>query len=75
MRIFSLISLLVVVGFIAWFSVQSLTRIQSNSTVQNESVVHPTESGGRILAPIEDAQNAKDLIELRSREAVQGEGG
>lgn len=75
MRVFSLISILIAVGFIVWFSVQSLNRMQSNPTVQDGGSLGSEESGGGILAPIEEAKNAKDLIESRSREAVQGGGG
>lgn len=75
MRVFSLLSILIVMGFIVWFSVQSLTRMQPNPTVQDGGPAGSEESGGGILAPIEDAKNVKDQIESRSRESVQGGGG
>ncbi len=75
MRVFSLLSILIVVGFIVWFSVQSLTRMESSPTVQDGGSTESLESGGGILAPIEEAKNAKDLIESRSRESMQGGGG
>ena len=58
-----------------WFSVQSLNRTQSSPTVEDSGSTGSGESGGGIFAPIEDAKNAKDQIESRSRESVQGGGG
>lgn len=75
MRVFSLLSILIVMGFIVWFSVQSLNRTQSNQTVEDSGSTNLEESRGGILAPIEEAKNAKDQIESRSRESVQGGGG
>lgn len=75
MRVFSLLSILIVVGFIVWFSVQSLNRTQSSQTVEDGDSTNSEESRGGILAPIEEAKNTKDQIESRSRESVQGGGG
>jgi hypothetical protein len=69
--LFSLVSVLIVVGLIAWFSIESLQvsseQKESSETNGTGDVIEPGES---ILAPIDKAENARNLIESRSRESV-----
>ncbi len=65
---FSLISLLLVIGLFAWWSVQEFSH--SYSIEQTESDIHTTGDSKNILTPIDDARNVKELIE--SRDASMG---
>lgn len=67
--IFSLVSLLIVVSLIVWFSAQLLTSSKSQSSTI-ETIENQVEVGGsveNILAPIDDAEEVKNLIESRNR--------
>jgi hypothetical protein len=71
MRIlFSLIALLLVVGLIAFWSVENTKKAFApidSVEVQSNAVVEP---GGTPLAPIDAAKNAKNLIESRTAEQL-----
>ncbi len=59
MRFFSIISLLIVVGVAVWWSIQSFSR--------DVQLIAPSQDtqGRDIIAPIDQAKNAKELIESR----------
>lgn len=69
--LFSLVSLLVVVGLIAWFSMESLQLSpKQDESLERNGAGDVIEPGGGFLAPIDKAEDARNLIESRSRESV-----
>jgi uncharacterized membrane protein YqiK len=69
--LFSLVSVLIVVGLIAWFSIESLqVSSEQNESLQRNGTGDVIEPGGSILIPIDQAEDARNLIESRSRESV-----
>lgn len=60
---FSLISLLIVIGLFAWWSVQEFSH--SYSTKQTDVSTESTQADTNILTPIDDAKRVKELIETR----------
>ena len=69
--LFSLVSVLIVVGLIVWFSTESLhVSSEQHESSQRNGTGDVIEPGGSILAPIDKAEDARNLIESRSRESV-----
>ncbi len=70
--LFSFVSLLVVIGLIAWFSVKSMSLTSEQNAVQNDISTGVVDEPQNILTPLQDAKNAKELIESRNRQSVGG---